>query len=178
MKKIVLLLSIFLMLVSCTEKANDFDIDSKAVDMSIYEGVDAVKHCFKETSVAELTRTLKESGSGVFYIGYKECAHCQELVKYLNEVGMEMGATIYYIPGTDKNGNFTITGDIYDELLLDLDPILDEDKDGNKAIYTPHVFSVINGKFVKSIISGSVDNDNEIKELKSEYRKILEPFKK
>ena len=182
MKKIITVLSIVLILFSCAsnkvEPVEDFYIEAKAVDMSIYNGVDAVKHCFKETSVSELTRVLEEKGSGVFYIGYKECPHCQILVQYLNEVAMDLGVTVYYIPGTDKTGNFIITGKIYDELLKDLDPILDVNEDGEKAIYTPHVFTIIKGEFKESKISGGAESSSEIKELKNEYRKILEPFRK
>ena len=174
MKKLLILLTLFICLSACTtRKANSFDINCKDVDMSVYEGVDG-EHCFKETTVSELTRTINEKGSAPFYLGYKECAHCQELVRYLNEVGLELGVTIYYLAGTDEKGEFTIVGDIYDELLNDLEPILDED---DKGIYTPNVFNVIDGEIVKSKISGSVDSAKQIEDLKNEYRKILEPFK-
>ena len=134
MKKLMSLILISFLLIGCGGEKQKADttyiVEAKDVDMSVYEGISSTNHAFKETQVSELTKCLNEKGSAVFYIGYKECGHCQELLKHLNEVAMELGVTIYYINGTDADGNFAITGHTYDELLEDITPIADKDDKG------------------------------------------------
>ena len=176
-KLLVLLLLVLCFACNGGVKPNEYEVISTAVDMSGYEGVNSVNHNFKETTVSEITRALNEEGSGVFYVGYTNCSHCQKSVRYLNEVAQELGVIVYYVNA--KNPDHPIQGESYEELFNDLYDILNEDEDGKKAIFTPHVFSIINGKIVGSKISDAGgDDENSIKQLKNEYLKILEPFKK
>lgn len=179
MKKLLILIFTLFLLVGCQSKKIDtsYVVEAKDCDMSYYDGMSSTGHAFKEAEVSEVTRALNEKGSAVFYIGYKECSNCQRCVKYLNDVAMELGVTVYYINGTDANGSFTIVGDIYDELLNDIAPVADKDEEGNIGIYTPHVFNIIEGKIVSSKISGATETNSDIKKLKEDYRKILEPFR-
>ena len=181
LKKLLLCLLLACLMAGCGGEKPDlsYEVESFAVDMSGYNGVKSVGHAFRGVSPAEVFRALEENGSAVFYLGYTGCHFCQKTVKVLNEAALELGVTVYYIDGystvyplNDENH--------YDQKLIEaLNDYLRTDENGEKALYTPHVFTIINGKIAESMISYD-DTGNEEKDLENlgkTYRKMLEPFK-
>lgn len=178
MKKALVVLLCLFILCSCSEKPKDngFEIYTEDIDMSLYEGVEK-ESCFKKTIITEIDRCLKEGGSGVFYLGYVDCAYCQSMVRYLNEVALELGVTVYYVDAFDEQEPYFDHQDMYIE---DLYTVLEEE-DGEKVVYTPHVFTIINGRVASSQISAkdwdmNGPTDEQISKLKDRYRKMLKPF--
>ncbi len=187
MKKIFIILCLVLFLVSCTKKQDSkqeikytYEITSKSVDMSGYEGVNSVKHNFRLITPTELFNVIDHKSSGVFYIGRTNCGCCQRVCRYLNEVAMELGVTVYYIDVYNEEEPMTGT-EIQDKAKEYLYPILGEEN-GEKTLLTPQVFSLINGEFAGSQIC--FDNyvldpspsDDQIERFKDAYRAILSPF--
>lgn len=190
MKKIFVVISFLLLLVSCSNKPNvnyDYEINCKNVDMSIYDDMSSTDHCFKLITASELYKCCVNKGSGIFYLGYGTCPFCNKAIKYLNEVGMEMGVTIYYIDAMNEDELIIGNNANIKKLTSFLEPILDKDEEGKKVLMTPHVFTVINGDFYGSYVSlpyklnGDLDFDTpptskQVKKLKNIYRDLFEPF--
>lgn len=184
MKKIFCLFLVLLICCSCTENESKvnytYDIVTKAVDMSGYEGVNSTIHMFKGVTVDQLYNTIDNDSSAVFYLGRTNCECCQTCIKYLNEVATDLGVTVYYIDVYDKE--MPIETDEEIQKLTDyLLPILAE-VDGEKELQTPTVFSVINGELKNSLICLSnwtwdyPPKDSQVKKLKNKYIEILKPF--
>ncbi|MBR2802267.1 MAG: hypothetical protein IKE21_06715 [Erysipelotrichaceae bacterium] len=188
MKKLLLLL-LAAFLFGCSSGKYDVpdmdfsvEIATRDVDMSGYRGVNSTKHCFREVDLYDVYDFIKEGGSGVFYLGYTDCANCQQGVRYLNEVGMELGVTVYYI-NIDR-ADYNIRGDreAYDRVLAELEPILGKEDDGEVIILTPDVFQLINGEFGKNHIGltgsweGTSPSEASVNQLKETYRELLTPY--
>jgi hypothetical protein len=182
MKKISIIL-VMLLLTACTsEKVVNYNytINAKTVDMSSYDGVNSTNHNFKLALPNDLFNVIETKSSAVFYLGRSDCSCCQTCVKYLNQVALELGVTVYYIDAYNPEEPCT-DEEMYEKLFNALYPILDE-KDGEKDLYTPHVFSIINGEFDGSLICvGNLDwshheTTKQIDGLKDAYYKILKPF--
>ncbi|MBR5340911.1 MAG: hypothetical protein IK151_03185 [Erysipelotrichaceae bacterium] len=188
MKKLLLFILIAVLLCGCgkKEKENEkpqypYEIKSEAVDMSAYEGVSSTKHNFRLITVSELFNTIDNKSSGIFYLGRSNCGCCQKVCRYLNEVAMELGVTVYYIDVYNEKEPLT-EQEMQDKLFEYMWEILGKDADGNKSLLTPQVFSVVNGKFYGSQICSDgytldADPSNEqVEKFKDSYRKIMEPF--
>ena len=176
MKKLLILILVFLM-AGCSAKPDlSYEVESFPVDMSGYDGVTSVDHNFVGVRCEEVFRAIQEKGSAVFYLGYKDCPHCQKCVKHLNKVAKELGVTVCYIDAKSKT--YPLTDELMDDLIVALYEVLRKDEDGEKALYTPHVFTIINGKVSGSQISMTETDDEEKdgEKLEKIYRKILEPF--
>jgi len=182
MKKIINILLILLFLTSCSEKPNkdsDFIIETYPVDMSVYSGVEN-DGTFVGTTVYELQRCLSEKGSGIFYLGYRSCHYCQAILTYPYQVAKDLGVIIYYIDAYSTDYPFITGGgmDLYKELLKDYLRY----EDDKAVVYTPHIFTVINGEIKGSIISVNSNWDvtsltsQQINTIKDEYNKIFSPF--
>ena len=64
MKKVFLVLLTFVLLCSCSKKTNyTYDINSRNVDMSSYEGLSATNHMFKAITVQELFNVIDNKSS-------------------------------------------------------------------------------------------------------------------
>ena len=189
MKKYSLIFLIFLMLVACNKKDNDssdkpqytYTIVADDVDMSSYPGVNSTLHNFKSVTVSEFFNTIDNKSSGIFYLGRSNCGCCKTVTKYVNEVAQELGVTIYYIDVYNEKQPLT-DRELQDKLKLYMHDILNEDDKGEKAIYTPHLFTVINGELSKNLICyddvdftdpPSAKQENNLKNI---YREIMEPF--
>ena len=177
MKKILMLLCVLFVICGCSAKPDlSYEVNSYPVDMSGYDGVTSVGHNFVGVEVDEVFRAIQEKGSAVFYLGFKGCEHCQKAVKHLNKVAQELGVTVCYIDA--KSETHPVTNEDLDDLTIALYDVLNRDEYGEKALYTPHVFSIINGKIAGSYISmketGDEAKDGE--NIEKIYRKILEPF--
>lgn len=182
MKKVLLILLLFLTLSACaTEKAEDFEVNSFAVDMSGYRGVSSTNHNFKGISPDEIKRILDEDGSALIFMGYNTCSICQEVARYLQEAASEEDLTIYYMDCYSEK--YPLAGDKFDMIIEILNPILDLNPEGEKTIYTPHLFSIVNGKLNKGYISTvpgwnyGNPSASQIDELKEIYKDIMKPFK-
>lgn len=178
MKRLITILISVFILCSCGNKPKDngFKIVYEDYDMSIYKGVPK-ESCFKKIKITEIDRCIKEKGSGIFYLGYEDCHFCQSMVWLMNEVGQELGVTIYYIDAFDKDEYFFDYEDMYIEDLYDTL----KEEDGEKIVMTPHVFTIINGVVKESQISATFwdvedPTEEQIDALKSRYKKMFNPF--
>lgn len=178
MKKIIFLIVCLLSLSACQTKIidNEFEIKTEDVDMTYYFGVQK-DNCFKKVKITEMDRCLKEGGSGIFYLGYIDCNFCQSMVRYLNDVALELGVTVYYIDVYDKDESYFDYSEMYIEDLYDYL----EEEDGEKVVYTPHVFTIVNGKIDKSQVSFkdwdiNLPSEEQIQKLKDTYKKMFKPF--
>ena len=170
MKRIISLLLFLLFLTACNIKPEvkyNYDIECKDADMSEYVSMQGVEHCFKLVKPSELVNCVENDGSGIFYLGYGTCPFCNKVIHYLNEVGMEMGVTIYYIDAMNTEEPIIGNNENIRALTSFLEPILDKDPDTDKKVLmTPHVFTVVNGEFYQSYVSlpyklnGDVDFDD------------------
>ncbi|MDO4940196.1 MAG: hypothetical protein Q4E33_00715 [Erysipelotrichaceae bacterium] len=190
MKKIITLIVFLLLLCSCSkpeEVKYTYEVNAVDVDMSVYNDLTSTDHCFKLITTSELYNCYSKGSSGIFYLGYGTCPFCNKVIKYLNEVGQEMGVTIYYIDALNEDD--LIIGDNTNirRLTAFLEPILEKDDTGKKVLMTPHVFTIINGEFYGSYVSlpyklnGDLDFDNpptekQINKVKKIYRNLFEPF--
>lgn len=190
MKKLLIILC-SLLLVSC--KADQtvnytYDIVSSDVDMSSYPGVTSVNHCFKQIIPDELFKCVENNSSGVFVLSYETCPYCRQLIRYLNQAGLDNGVTIYYIDAMDPKHKYVKDSDQYQKTLELLYDYTDSDDEGEKCLWTPTVFSIINGKVSGFQISTSFDlngnmywtfdnpTEDQINKLLKTYNKILKPF--
>ncbi|MBO4918560.1 MAG: hypothetical protein J5365_00230 [Erysipelotrichaceae bacterium] len=192
MKKILLILMMFLMLCSCRNEEEreteipeyTFEMQSEPIDMSGYDGVTSTRHKFRIIRLSEVFRTIDEKSSGVFFIGRTNCGCCQEVVMILNEAAMECDVNIYYIDPYDEDYNLVSDMEMREKTMNYLYEILDENEEGEKDLMTPHLFTVINGHFGDSQICfdnmrvDNADAEKKTKALKKRYLEILEPFKK
>ena len=187
MKKFFIILCVVFLLSSCGKKEENkpeikytYEIISKSVDMSGYEGVNSVKHNFRLIRPTELFNVIDNKSSAVFYIGRTNCGCCQRVCRYLNEVALELGVTVYYIDAYNEEEPLT-DPDLQNKVKEYLDPILGEE-DGEKTLLTPQVFSVINGELALSQICfdnyvlDPTPTEDQIEKFKDSYRAILSPF--
>ncbi len=94
------------------------------------------------------------SGTGIVYLGFPECAWCQQYVVYLNEVAIENDIDkIYYYNIKDARSNNT---ENYKEITEILSEYLPTDDEGNERVYVPDV------TFVKDGIIVGHDNETSI----------------
>lgn len=182
MKRLFSLLIIILLLVGCTNSKDysiPWGVETYDADMSYYEGLTKTNHMFLGTTVSELQRTINEKGYGVFVFSHKYCAHCQIAMRMLNDVAKELNVYIYYIDGYNDEYPIQDTEN-YDILFNILYDYLKEDETGEKAFFTPHLFTIIDGEIKDSYIgttwTGLEYTSNDEMNLKDVYRKILKPF--
>lgn len=180
MKKVFLVLLTFVLLCSCSKKINyTYDINSRNVDMSSYEGLSATNHMFKAITVQELFNVIDNKSSGVFYLGRTNCSCCQITVKYLNEVALVYNVPVYYIDVYDEQ--MPINDELKDKLTIYLYDIVAE-IDGEKQLQTPTIFSVINGEITNSLICLSnwdwnpTPTKKQEEKLLKKYKEIITPF--
>ena len=187
MKKIILILAVMMLMCSCGKKEEPvnytYEIKSKNVDMSGYEGVNSTKHNFRLITPTEFFNAYDAKSSGVFYLGRTNCACCQRVCRYLDEVARELDVTVYYIDPYNEEESLTGNPELFAKMKEYMFPILGIE-DGEKSLLTPQVFSLINGKYAGSQIC--FDNyvldlpptDEQVEKFKDAYRAILRPFSK
>jgi len=184
MKKSLLIL-LLLLLCSCSNNTikiqYPYTIKAKDVDMSAYSGVNSTKHNFKAITVSEFFNTIDNKSSGIFYLGRSNCGCCQTTTKYLSEVASELGVTVYYIDVYNEDQPLT-DKDLQDKLKVYMLDILNKDENGEKQIFTPHLFTVINGELSKNLVCyddidfTSDPTSQQEDNLKKAYTEILKPF--
>lgn len=119
---------------------------------------------FRYVSAKKVVKTL-ESGTGLIYLGFKECPWCRNAINVLQYVNAN---EILYLDMTDQRDKYEVKDgklvkaeegtEEYKKMLTILDSILDnyeiEDENGNtinigeKRIYVPLVIGVKDGKIV------------------------------
>lgn len=186
MKKIILLLCLFILLSCQTNKSvpqYPYTINYSAVDMSAYKGIKSTLHHFRKIKTEEIFNTIDNKSSGIFLIATSMCNCCQAVSRYINEVAMELDVYVYYLDVYDEQEDLSENKELQNKIKEYLNPILGKDENGEKAILTPQLFTVINGKITSSQIcfdnvdfAGEESTDKQIQNLKNVYRKMLEPF--
>lgn len=89
---------------------------------------------------------ILESGTGIVYLGFPECAWCQAYVEILNEVSEEEGVKeIYYFNIREDSKNNT---EKYQKIVSLLQESLDKDEKGNPRVYVPDVTFVVDGDII------------------------------
>lgn len=197
MKRIIVLVCL-LFLSACATDNNEnkikytYTIESKKIDMSFYDGVNSVNNCFRLIDTKQLFETIEQKSSGIFLIGKEECGCCQNIVRYINEVGLDLNVTIYYIDVFNEDDPLVIYDENdkgkYSDNAYKLEEALFEileERDGKRKLLTPHLFSIINGEFVGNQICTDFiefDWDNttnkDINNLKKAYYDLMKPFSK
>lgn len=100
---------------------------------------------FTYATVTEIIDIL-ENGTGIIYLGFPECAWCDQYVVYLNEVAQERDITnIHYYNIREDRSNNT---DDYLQIVELLGQYLHDDEEGNPRIYVPAVIFVRDGEIV------------------------------
>ncbi len=180
MKKVLFLFCLLLTLTSCTKSETfdkEYQLETYDCDMSAYKGMTSTNHHFKGTTVSELKRCLEEKGSGIFILSRTACSHCQVIIQHVNAVAEKLDLSVYYIDA--ESSIYPIIGtDDYDVLYNLLYDVLAE-SDGEKELMTPHLFTIINGKFVSSLVGYPYDNDfsdSAMSKLEKTYEKMMKAF--
>lgn len=192
MKKIVLILTALLTLVSCGKQeqevdktvtiTNSVELNTYDADMSGYKWLYDSEPAFTEITLEESIRIFKEEGSGILYYGYAGCPWCERAVPILNKVAKETGVTVYYI-----NVHFQTTMEAYNELMTYISPILEKDSEGEPVFKVPEVIAVKNGEITDHHLALVEDfkienddsqmSDSQKKELEDIYLNLIQSAK-
>lgn len=109
----------------------------------------------------EIVKIL-EHGSGVVFLGFKECGWCQAYAPILNETAINEGMEkIFYFDIKEDRANNT---SVYQKIVSLLKDYLDFDDEGNERIFVPDVTFVNNGEIVghnNDTSSATVETDGE-----------------
>ena len=177
MKKLLIALLLgLLVLTGCSKDPvpTNTTVESFNVDMSGYKNMSSTNHNFKGVNPSEMLKVIEEDRSAIFYIGYLGCGNCQQAVQYINQAAQELGVTVYYMDcyGTKEDFN-----EYLEETIEVLNPILSAGPDGDKGIFTPHVFAVVNGELVDSKVGCKLDGtEKAAKALVDDYKNIMRYF--
>ena len=192
MKKIVLILTALLTLVSCGKQeqevdktvtiTNSVELNTYDADMSGYKWLYDSEPAFTEITLEESIRIFKEEGSGILYYGYVGCPWCERAVPILNKVAKETGVTVYYI-----NVHFQTTMEAYNELMTYISPILEKDSEGEPVFKVPEVIAVKDGEITDHHLALVEDfkienddsqmSDSQKKELEDIYLNLIRSAK-
>ena len=95
---------------------------------------------------AEQTAQILEKGTGVVFLGFKECSWCQLYVVLLHDAALEMKMNrIFYCDIRDDRLNNT---EGYQKIVSILGDTLQYDDEGNSRVYVPDVTIVNDGKII------------------------------
>lgn len=109
-----------------------------------YPGV-AKDHRFQPVA-PERARELFERGSGLIFLGFKECPWCQKLAPIVDEAAKAEGlAAIYYL---DIRTARQEQNELYQAIVDKLKPYLRKDEQGHPRVYVPDVTVLRDGKVV------------------------------
>lgn len=91
-------------------------------------------------------KQIFEHGSGLVFLGFKECPWCQKLAPMIDEAAKAEGLTkVYYMDIRQARANNDVT---YQMLVEKLKDYLAKDGDGNPRIFVPDVTALHDGKIV------------------------------
>src|SRR5690606_11431913 len=86
-----------------------------------------------------------EKGTGIVFLGFKECPWCQRATPILNEVAEEEKVSIYYLDIRKLNNDDPSS---YQALVRFLSPYLEKDEGGSYRIRTPDISFVKEGEIM------------------------------
>jgi predicted bacteriocin transport accessory protein len=86
-----------------------------------------------------------EKGTGIVFLGFKECPWCQRATPILNEVAEEEKVSIYYLDIRKLNNDDPSS---YQALVRFLSPYLEKDEGGSYRIRTPDISFVKDGEIM------------------------------
>lgn len=91
-------------------------------------------------------KQIFEHGSGLVFLGFKECPWCQKLAPMIDEAVKAEGLTkVYYMDIRQARANNDVT---YQMLVEKLKDYLAKDGSGNPRIFVPDVTALRDGKIV------------------------------
>ena len=91
---------------------------------------------------AEETANILANGTGIVFMGFKECSWCQAYAVFLNDVALEMGIeTIFYCDIREDRENNT---ESYQRIVSILAGHLQYDDEGRPRVYVPDL-TIVNG---------------------------------
>lgn len=117
-------------------------------------------HNFERQPASVITSTLRE-GTGIIFLGFKECPWCQKLAPLVNEAAKAANQKVYYLDIRQARENNTTE---YQELISILSPYLPKDEEGQVRIYVPDLSIVKNGEIVWRHENESVTEDEKTPE--------------
>ena len=89
---------------------------------------------------------ILENGSGVVYIGFKECKWCQQYITYLHDVATSVGLEkIFYLDILEEREN---NSENYQRIVEILKDYLEFDSEGNPRIYVPEIIVLEKGEII------------------------------
>ena len=97
----------------------------------------------RESAQATIDR-LKD-GSGMVFLGFKECPWCQKLLPIANEAAAAEGEKVYYL---DIKAAREANSSEYLQLVAILSPYLQKDENGQPRISVPDVSIVKDGEII------------------------------
>lgn len=114
-------------------------------------------HAFEYKTSEEIIKILK-NGTGIVYLGFKECPWCQHYAKILDELTQEVGIDViyYYDIRQDREEN----NETYQEIVSLLKDHLDFDQEGNPRIFVPDVTFVKKGEIIYHTNETSMITEN------------------
>lgn len=170
-KKIGLILVLMLCLCACKQDIKTVEIDSFKVDMSGYRGLSSTKHNFKQIKVEELFKVAENKASGIFYLSSKTCGNCQIVTNIIQEAAFKADVSVYYI---DTSSSLYPINDYSDELKELLYSTLLKNDKGERSLYTPHLFALVNGEIKGSEVGLSSSYD----ESEAQRQKLIDRYYK
>ena len=161
MKKITVLI-LALLLCSCSKveqtktETKQNDILCFEVDMSGYgDSLDSQYYsAFKGINMTGIEDALNNKKDAVVLISYEECPNCQDVINDIGKYAKEKNVTIYYFNAIGEIDN----EEKYDYALQVFDPILRENGDSGKTIFTPEIFRITNGEFAEHYIGTGLED--------------------
>ena len=95
---------------------------------------------------ARETAAILANGSGIVFMGFKECPWCQYYAVYLNEAAREMGIKrIFYCDIREDRQNNTAA---YKRIVSILSNRLQYDDEGRERVFVPDVTILFNGRII------------------------------
>ena len=95
---------------------------------------------------AEQTAEILEKGTGIVFIGFKECSWCQLYAVFLHDTAREMEINrIFYCDIREDRLNNT---ESYQKIVSILDGLLQYDDEGRPRVYVPDVTIVESGRII------------------------------
>ena len=89
---------------------------------------------------------ILQNGTGIIFLGFKECGWCQSYAPILNEVATEAGLEkIYYF---DIRQDRADNSETYQQIVALLGNNLDHDEEGRPRIFVPDVTFVKDGEII------------------------------
>ena len=92
------------------------------------------------------TVSILANGTGIMFMGFKECPWCQLYVTFLHDVAREMGVKIiFYCDIREERQNNT---ENYQKIVGILSGMLQFDNEGHPRVYVPDLTIIDNGKII------------------------------